>query len=56
MKFGFDWPNGSREGKTSYYIYMYIAPGQAQTTTWGILFFYLHIYSVNLVLCCKFSH
>ena len=35
-------------------IYMYLAPGQGQTTHWGI-FFHKYNQSVNLVLCCKFS-
>ena len=33
-------------------INMYIALGQGQTTPW--IFFFINIYSINLVLCCKF--
>ena len=35
-------------------IYMYIAPGQGQTTP-GVNGFHKLYFSVNSVLCCKFS-
>ena len=34
-------------------IYMYIAPGQGQTTPWG-QYFFINKYSVNLVISWKF--
>ena len=36
------------------FLYMYIAPGQGQTTPWGQNFLYKHKPFVTLVICCKF--
>ena len=49
MKFGFDWPSGFRE-KDVMVIYMYIAPGQAQTTPWAQNIFI----NINLLSICSF--
>ena len=41
MKFGFDWQSGFRREDVSLlwkFIYMYIAPGQGQTTPQGLKF------------------
>ena len=35
------------------FLYMYIAPGQGQTTPWGQNF-YFNINLLSLVICCKF--
>ena len=41
IKFGFDWPSGLREKRSlkMVVIYMYIAPGQRQTTPLESMFF-----------------
>ena len=35
-------------------IYMYLAPGQRQTTPWHHFFLQKYKFSINLVICCKF--
>ena len=53
MKFGFDWPRGFKEFENNGCIHAF-SPGQGQSTP-GVNFFHKHKYSVNVVLCCKFS-
>ena len=52
MKFGFDWPSGFRGEDVSllWKYYMYIAPGQGQTTPQGLK---LSI-NINLLSICLF--
>ena len=56
IKFGFDWPSGLRERKSlkTVAINMYLAPGVDRQPP-GVKCFHLHIYSVNYVICSKFS-
>ena len=53
-KFGFDWPSDFREEDVSilwsYTMYMYIAPGQGQTTPWAQNIFL----NINLLSICSF--
>ena len=44
----FDWPSGFREDISILWSYMYIAPGQGQTTPWGQFFFI----NINLLSIC----
>ena len=51
IKFGFDWPSSFREECLNIMIiYMYIAPGQGQTTPWGQNIFI----NINILCICPF--
>ena len=57
MKFGFDWPSGFRGEDVIMEIYMYIAPGQGQTTPQGLKFsinININMYSVHLPIPSNF--
>ena len=57
MKFGFDWQFQRRRclNITMIHVYMYLAPGQGQTTSWGQIFFHKHKYSAHLLIPSKNS-
>ena len=57
MKFGIDWPNGFSEKmmiENAGHIHVY-CPGAGADNPPEVNFFHHQYFSVNIVLCCKFS-
>ena len=56
MKFGITWPSGFREKRfeNNGYVHVY-SPGVGAANPLGSNIFHIRHYSVNIVLCCKFS-